>query len=188
MLKPLFNNANSFKLIFSLGVLMFISGCQTLDTSKYWPNDIPDRSIFVKAYMDKRNLESVDPRVLDSHLIWIIRFYHGTVIYPNGWNQASEMLLASVDEKQLKKEISIKINELGIKIANEWAQENEFRNINNTNIATWGSALRTSAERDDQEGFIAKIDADVDALVERRISPSDISYERYYPADDFDDF
>lgn len=167
---------------------MLVSGCQTLDTSKHWPDDVPDRSIFVKAYMEKRNMESVEPHVLDNHLIWIIRFYRGTIIYPNGWNQASEMLLASVDDKKSRKRIAKKINKLGIKIANEWAQENEFRNINSTNIATWGSALRTSAERDDQEGFLAKIDDDVDALVERQLSPLDISYERYYPSDDFDDF
>lgn len=188
MLNLNFKTVKSIKLSLTMMVLLAISGCQTLDTAKHWPDDVPKRSIFVKAYLEKRNVKSVEQKVLDQHLIWIIRFYQGTVIYPNGWNRASKTLLASIDDKKTKKRVDRKIRALGIKIVNEWSQENQYRNINSSNIATWGSALRTSAERNDQENYIDTLNKDVHRLISRELSPSDISYERYYPVEDFDDF
>lgn len=180
--------AKKKKLFFTIIIAITLSACQTLDTEKHWPDDIPKRSIFVKNFLKKKNIKKADSAVLDDHLIWIIRFYHGTVIYPNGWNRASKMLLASVDGEKNKKIVSRKIHKLGIRIVNEWAQDNVDRNINSANIATWGSALKTSAERNDQLGFLKKIEADVEDLISRKISTNDISYIRYYPEEDYDSF
>lgn len=180
--------ANKNNVFFAFFVVFALSACQTLDTQKHWPDDIPKRSIFVKDFLKKKNLKKADSAILDDHLIWVIRFYHGTVIYPNGWNRASKMLLASVDDEKTKKIVSKKISKLGIRIVNEWAQDNVDRNINSANIATWGSALKTSADRNDQIGFLNKIEADVEDLISRKLSTNDISYSRYYPEDDYDSF
>jgi len=77
---------------------------------------------------------------------------------------------------------------LGIDIANEWAQDNVVRKINSSNVATWGSALRTSAETNDQSSFISDVERDVQLLLSGKLEPSEINYERYYPAEDYDDF
>lgn len=188
MFKNNHHRIKSAKIFITFTILIITAACQTLDTQKNWPDDIPKRSIYVKDYLAKKNLTVADPKVLDEHLIWIIRFYHGTLIYPNGWNRISEMFLDSVDDPRIQKKLTKKIRALGIKIVNEWAQENGIRNIDNSNIAVWGSALRTSADRDDQVSFIDKVDKDVTQLIDRTLSPRDISYERYYPEQEFDDF
>lgn len=188
MLIEKINIIKSVKLLFAISVLVVLSACHTIDTSKNWPNDLPDRRIFVNDYLKRHNVKKVDPRVLDNHLIWIIRFYHGTAIYPNGWNHASALLLASVEGEQKKRIVEQKTHNLGILMVNEWAQENGIRNIVNSNIATWGSALRTAAERDDQINFLNKVKMDVEALIARQLKPSDISYERYYPEEQYDNF
>lgn len=188
MIKNNYAKIQSTKTLFTFAILILTSACQTLDTKKNWPDDIPKRSIYVKDYLTKKNLSSVDPRVLDDHLIWVIRFYHGTLIYPNGWNRISEMFLDSVDDPRTQKKLTRKIKVLGIKIVNEWAQDNGVRNINSANIAVWASALKTSADRDDQISFIDKVDSDVNQLIARTLSPNEISYERYYSEQDFDDF
>lgn len=171
-----------------LFLVIIVSACQTLDTTQYWPDDIPDRKNFIPSYLEKRNIKTVDPEVLNQHLVWVIRFYHGTTIYPNGWNNASAMLLASIEDPAVKEAVAQDLHQLGIKIVNEWAHENELRNINSTNIATWGSALRTAAQRNDQIGFLEKINNDVDLLIARQLKTEDINYERYYPEQEFDDF
>ena len=166
----------------------FITACQTLTTPKDWPEELPDRNIFVKAFHQKRGTDKVEDKVMNEHLGWIIRFYQGTVIYPNGWNRVSQLFLDSIPDEQRRALMRVRLEKLGIEIANEWAQDNAIRNINSSNIITWGSALRTAAEQGDQENFVSQVEADVEQLVAQKLSPKDISYERYYSDQDYDDF
>lgn len=165
-----------------------LTACQTLTSSSEWPEDVPARKIFVKAYYQKRNITAVEDNVMDQHLSWIIRFYQGTVLYPNGWNKISTMFLNSISDEQRRLKMQHRVHQLGIDIANEWAQDNAIRNINSSNIATWGSALRTAAERQDHENFISQVESDVKDMVAGKLSSKVINYERYYSDQDYDDF
>lgn len=167
---------------------LFLTACQTLTSPKEWPEDIPDRKIFVKAYQQKRNTDKVDDKTINAHLGWIVRFYQGTVIYPNGWNRVSQLFLDSIADDERRTLMQVRLEKLGIEIANEWAQDNAIRNINSNNMITWGSALRTAAEQGDQENFVSQVEADVKNLVARKLAPKEINYERYYPEQDYDDF
>jgi len=171
-----------------IALLISLVGCTTPVTDSNWPEDVPARKIFVDAYKQKRGLSNVEPKVINSHLTWVVRFYQGTVLYPNGWNSVSEQFLNSVDEKNEKADLTNRLHILGIDIANEWAQDNVVRKINSSNVATWGSALRTSAETNDQSSFISDVERDVQLLLSGKLEPSEINYERYYPAEDYDDF
>ncbi len=153
-----------------------------------WPDDIPDRKIFVDAYYVKRNLTEVSDKAISTHLSWIIRFYHGTTLYPNGWNRVSGLFLSSMESEPEREKMVERLERLGIDIANEWAQDNEYRNINSSNMIAWGSALRTAAERNDHDNFVTRVEADVAALIAREVTPKEISYERYYPVEDYDNF
>jgi len=133
------------KNISTIILLLVLTACNTLTTGQNWPSDVPDREIFVQKFLEHRKLKTADPKVIEAHLVWIVRFYHGTLIYPNGWNRASERFLASIDTQQEKEKMAPRLYDLGIQIANEWARDNEIRRINSMNVATWGSALRTSA-------------------------------------------
>lgn len=165
-----------------------LTACQSLTSTKDWPDNLPARKNFVNAYYQKRNVSKVDDRVMNEHLGWIIRFYQGTVIYPNGWTRVSNLFLDSIPNGSRRIEMQRRLEKLGIEIANEWAQDNAFRNINSSNMITWGSALRTAAERGDQENFVTQVETDVQALVARKLAAKAISYERYYPEQDYDDF
>ncbi|RBP50890.1 hypothetical protein [Arenicella xantha] len=177
-----------YRSIILLFVAISLTGCQSFGTKQPWPAELPDKQLFIDAYLEKRNLETVAPDVIETHLSWIRRFYQGTLLYPNGWNQATQQFLATVKNSKTKREVRRRMRQLGIDIANEWAQDNHYRNIDNTNVAIWGSALREAAERSDHLNFITKVEADVAKLVAREIAPSQIQYERYYPEEDYGNF
>jgi hypothetical protein len=168
--------------------LLMLVGCSTLATKENWPADVPDRRIFVNAFLDNREIRAAEPEVIEAHLAWIVRFYHGTILYPNGWNRVSAQFIASIDKKKDKKKMAKRVRALGIMIANEWSQDNVVRRINSSHVATWGSALRTSAERADQSAYITKVENDVKALIDGSLEINEINYERYYPSEDYDNF
>lgn len=169
-------------------LLLVFAACSTVTSDRDWPADLPNRKIFVDDFLAKRNIKTANKEIINEHLLWIVRFYQGTLLYPNGWNRASERFIASIEGDKAKAEMAQRLYALGIKIANEWAQDNDVRKINNTHVATWGSALRTSAARDDQSGYVSKVERDVVGLISGEIDGSEIDYERYYPSEEYDDF
>jgi hypothetical protein len=173
-----------------LAALLALSlvACQTLSTStENWPSNIPARSIFIKAY-DKQVAAGVENEQLHSHLGWILKFYQGSVLYPTGWNDMIDMLVNSLEDPAEQALAQSRLEQLGQIICIEWAQTNSARNIDSSNIAVWASSLRRSVERKDQFGFINKVEADAADLIAGRLNPRDISLERYYPPEDYDNF
>jgi hypothetical protein len=77
---------------------------------------------------------------------------------------------------------------LGIRISLEWAKSNLDRKIHSPNIAVWGQSLSTSAERGEQLNFIEKVEKDVDDLLSGELDHQQISNERYYKIEDYDNF
>lgn len=168
--------------------VLVLAGCQTINTEHNWPENMPDRKLFVDSFLAKQGNVTVTKRRIEEHLIWIKRFYQGTIIYPNGWNRATLRFAATVNDIAAREDVERRMYELGIKISNEWAQDNRVRKIDNNAIAVWGEALRTAAKRSEQQQFIGKVELDVDALLSGKIKSKDINYERYYPEDDYDNF
>lgn len=169
-------------------IAMFTAACVTNPSDQNWPNDLPERRIFVDAYLEKRDINDAPSAAIENHLVWIIRFYQGTVLYPNGWNRVSDRFLASIEDTKAKKAMKQRLEDLGVKIANEWAQDNDVRLINSTNVATWGSALRTAAESDDQSNFMTAVEKDVELLIQGLLKSNEVDYQRYYPEEDYDNF
>ena len=187
----LFTKIPSLKLCFRWGLtfltFLLVSACQTTDLSQDWPKELPPKQTFEQAYLEKRNFESASPEVLQAHLQWIIKFYKGTAIYPNGWLRVTDRFLASLDDPGAAESLRKRMKSLGIEIANEWARDNDVRLINSRNMLTWGNALKTAATRQEHEQFISKIEIDVQSLLSKQLIARDISYQRYYPSNDFDD-
>jgi len=176
------------KQVFSaLGLMSLLVGCVTLDSSKNWPSDIPDRAIFVDNFLDRTNPDAT-ARDIERHLVWIKRFYHGSIIYPLGWNEMIMKVVNSLDHNTDRVLAKQQLDDLGLKISLEWSLKNNMRNITSSNIATWGSALRTSVERKEQLVFIEKVEQDVNQLLSGHLSSKQISRERYYPPEDYDNF
>ncbi len=169
-------------------IALFTAACATNSSNENWPGDLPERKIFVDAYLENRGIDEATSTAVENHLVWIIRFYQGTVLYPNGWNRVSDRFLASIENTQVKNSMTQRLEKLGIRIANEWAQDNDVRRINSTNVATWGSALRTAAETNDQINFVTAVEKDVELMIEGLLKSSEIDYQRYYPEEDYDNF
>lgn len=163
------------------------SACVSNITKEEWPSEIPDRSIFVNAWK-KQSKAGTNDNSLDNHLLWVIRFYEGSVLYPIGWNDMSNSLLDSLNSQSERDAMRRRLQALGETICIEWAQNNADRKINSSAIAVWGNALRTSAERNEQDSFVSRVEADVIALLEGNLHYSQIVRERYYPPDDYDNF
>ncbi|NND81948.1 MAG: hypothetical protein HKN50_05920 [Gammaproteobacteria bacterium] len=110
------------------------------------------------------------------------------MLYPLGWNRMTELLLQSLDEASEKAQAQRRLYELGRVIVGEWARHNDVRKINSANVATWGSALRTAAEENEQLEFISQVERDVAGLIEGRLKSSEIKRQRYYPPAEHDNF
>lgn len=100
----------------------------------------------------------------------------------------SELLVESLPKEDERQEAAARLANLGERISVEWAQDNHVRNIDSSNVAIWGNALKTSAEKMEQLEFISQVEQDVEDLIARRLDPSEIQRERYYPPDDYDNF
>ena len=174
-------------LLLCLGCL---SACTTLTVDSPWPSDLPDRKHFIGVATAR--LDANHPKFeqqLNSYLTWIKRFYHGSAIYPVGWHNMQAQVVESLQIESEQAEASLRLTQLGQTIATEWAHDNSISRISSSNIAAWGSALRTAAERGEQLAFIGVVEQDVDALLTGKLKKEDISSsERYYPIEDFDNF
>ena len=171
-------------------ITLFLSACATTNTTKSdWPANLPKESIFIDAY-NEQVTNGNNTNALKSHLTWIKRFYKGSIIYPIGWNHMTEMVMESLssDTSVRQQEAQSRLAALGQKISIEWAQSNKARNINSANIATWGNALRTSVKENSVFNFLDKVEVDVDELIARKLQMREITRERYFPPEDFDDF
>ena len=176
------------KTVFWISILLFLSACQSYKLDESWPAELPKRKLFVDGFLQKRGLDKATDAQLEYHLGWIQKFYQGTALYPTGWLSASSQFLATIDSNKERSVASRRLTKLGIPIANEWAQDNSIRLINNINMITWASAMRTAAERDEHSPFLEKVENDVAALLREEIKARDIKYERYFDEESFDDF
>ena len=169
-------------------IALTLSACANLGLKSGWPESIPPKSIFVEAYQDPNGKPTLGSKELDATLMWIKRFYLGSIFYPIGWNHTTESLLSSLEDRSQVKDISQKMNRLGIKIGVEWAKSNIERKIDSSNVSIWGNALRKAAEQQEQAEFIDKVEKDVDALLKGTLTAAEVSSDRYYPEEDYDDF
>lgn len=174
-------------LVFSLTIAALITGCATTSTLNNWPKDLPARSIFADAFA-QQSLSGTNSNTLEPHLVWIMRFYQGSALYPLGWIRMTQILTDSLDEGIDTNLLKSRMYNLGLNISIEWAQDNRFRKIDSAAISVWGNALRTAAGQNEQLAFVDKIEKDVSALLIKELAAKDIVQERYYPVEDFDDF
>jgi len=164
-------------------VPFLLIACQTPNLLESWPDDLPPRTVFVDGFYHKRDIESTDSQRLNAHLGWIVKFYRGTLLYPQGWNRVSELFLADIKDQATRDELKRRVYKLGIEIANEWAQDNNIRLINNQNMIVWGNGLKAATARMQHRQFIEQVEVDVKLLLAEKLHSSQIKFERYYPPD-----
>lgn len=161
---------------------ILIQACSLWPNSETWPAELPPRQTFVDACQNCSSQE------LHQHLLWVKRFYQGSILYPTGWVEMTDLLTSSLEHDGDKITTKRRLDDLGLKIVLEWVKNNNERLINSQQLAIWGRALRTSAENNEQIDFITTVEQDVENILSEKLKPEEITQERYYPAEDYDNF
>ena len=166
--------------------LILIQSCTTLSLNETWPAEIPPQSIFVESCKNNNGCTTQDQT--KDHLVWIKRFYLGSILYPTGWNEISDRLLATLDNQAIIPSTTERLDNLGLEIVTEWAKDNRVRLIDSKLLSIWGNALAASAENNEQIEFITQIENDVEQILNGTLKAEEISSDRYYTVEDYDNF
>ena len=164
-------------------LMLLVSGCAEypIKTSS-WPDTMPSNETFLANYQQdgvNANLQS-----LDEYLLWVKRFYQGWELYPNGWITLSDNVARKLQEPLLARAVKEKLRNLGVVIAAEWAKNNETRRITTQQVSVWGNALLNSLQHGETLSILERVAQDVEDLLANRISPEQITENRFYAEED----
>ena len=176
----------AFITVMCAGILL--SACAGLreESVAGWPADIPPASYFLEAYAsDTRNH---DYQTRDEYLYWVRSFYEGTTLYPRGWNDVTEAILAETAEPKLAAERQAQLATLGRDIATEWSKDSSISLVKSSHLAVWGVATERAVGEDNVEETLELITEDLQQLLARELDPDAVTAGRYHPEDPNDWF
>ncbi len=177
-----------FNRIIGFIIILQIQACTTFFRDQSWSADLPPQKIFIE-YCQNISKGCTTSTETNDHLIWVKRFYNGSILSPNGWNHMSEMVTSSLDNTDDVENTKDRLDKLGLRISLEWARDNDVRLINSQMLSTWANALSISAQQDQQIEFITKLEDDVEKIYLGLLNPDEITRKRYYhEVQDYDDF
>ena len=163
------------KALVTMLLLFALASCITPNMHE-WPDDLPKINLFVNAYRSDVANQALQSE--QGYLEWILGFYQGTVLYPTGWLDVERQLLNSTEAEQ-KAVLALRLRDLGILIATEWAKDNESRLIDSRMLALWGSCLQLIQGTDARFAAIDLVSQDIEALFEGTLQKTDIVEARY---------
>ncbi len=168
---------------FLLFVLMLLGACRSVAPPESYSALVGgDEQFFFTAWEADAPNSNLQTRT--QYMEWVVRFYNGAANLP-GWSQMTEQVLARLPaEKQGS--VAAQLSTLGKRIGAEWAKDNSVRLIDTRIGAVWRDALLEALSENDVDNYLARLTADLDALLKRQLAPDTIQFERYYK-DEFDD-
>jgi len=163
----------------SWGLAILVAGCAFAPIAgPRWPDEAPEQAYFARAYDADPANKAMQTR--NAYLDWVKQFYSGSDLYPYGWLELQHWLLRATTASS-REEAAAKIRRLGQEIAAEWAKDNQLRRISSAMLVLWSEVIQKAVESGTQLATIDKIEADVTAILDRRLPPESISAERYAP-------
>lgn len=160
-----------------------LSGCVVHKIKEStWPEGLPPRVYFLDNYQQDSANKKIENE--DEYLTWVIRFYQGWTLYPNGWNNITKGLLAKLKDRQTADAVKAKMDHLGVVISSEWAKNNKTRLISSRHVSVWGNALMKSLDYGDTLQLIDRVAKDIGDLLEHKIPDDTITAQRYYADDE----
>jgi len=153
------------------------AACALIQETPGWPAELPPQSYYESVYAADRHNQEVQSKA--GYLLWVKRFYRGWGGIP-GWFAIREQVLADV-EPDRRDEMAARLNDLGRRIAGEWAKASDRRAILATTVQVWIDAAHEAGAHGDHERLLQQISADVDALLADTMEPAAIRLSRYYP-------
>lgn len=168
--------------IFISILLISLTACSTVNQTQSWPEAMPPKAYFVDYY--NKDPEHQKVLSLDSYLRWIKRFYLGWELYRQGWLKVAHKLPQTVPPEE-QAEVKSKVLEIGRLVSPEWAKNQRYRVIHTQHLGIWGNAINESITRSEQNQLLDRIHKDVLALLDKEITPKDITEDRYYEIEMF---
>ena len=170
---------------FALSLIAFLlQGCLVNNSSR-WPENVPEREYFESIYRADAGNQLVQSKA--DYLQWVVSFYEGTLVAPQGWLELQSIVLEMSDSSE-PIQFSNRLTILGGLIAGEWAKENEERVIDSGMLGLWASIMQLSIGSGAQESTILLIEKDVNSLLAGELAPNAIDDERYEQQLDIDLF
>ena len=155
--------------------VLFLLGCSVTGPI-FWPDKLPELAYFEANYKRDKDNQLVQSKA--DYLGWVVSFYEGTLIAPVGWLNL-QSIVVEMAEPQDRLELGKQLTELGRLISGEWAKENDKRVIDSRLLSLWGSVMQLSDGPQVQAQAILLIEKDVNALLNRQLTPESITDERY---------
>ena len=126
---------------FALSLIAFLlQGCLVNNSSR-WPENVPEREYFESIYRADAGNQLVQSKA--DYLQWVVSFYEGTLVAPQGWLKLQSIVLEMSDSSE-PIQLSNRLTILGGLIAGEWAKENEERVIDSGMLSLWASIMQLS--------------------------------------------
>jgi predicted Zn finger-like uncharacterized protein len=118
-----------------------------LTTAKEWYS--PREADFRPEYNRDAANRELEP--WPEYWSWITQFYRGNLL-SRGWTAEGRGLIERVRSEQTRGELRAMLNDLGRKVAAEWAKHKSVRKINTGDLLTSGQRLQAAKRRDDGSG------------------------------------
>ena len=164
-----------------------LGGCiSTRPTAQSWPESAPPITHYEEIYAQDEANQQIQSE--EEYLTWIVRFYEGWKLSRRGWERITNSVLDAVDTEAERQYVSETMAELGRKISGEWAKDSKDRLISTATVITWGTALQNSVATGQTIELIERVVDDVNALFEGTLARSDITFERYIPEEEVNEF
>ncbi len=125
----------------------------------------PQENDFREVY--ERDPANRDRQSWSGYWGYIRSFYEGNFVF-TGWTKQVKAVIELVQSEEVRSELRAALNDLGKRIAAEWAKDNSVRTIDTAALREFGERLTRARKSEDGTGVIARAEieavrADVDA-------------------------
>ncbi len=146
------------------------------ELSQNWPQSLPSFQYFQCSY--EANPRNQQYQTEAEYLQWILDFYQGSLLYPTGWLDVEAVILGALAPQDRQGQI-ILLQDLGARIAAEWARHNDVRLIDNRLLSEWGSMLQLALDATQLQRFVDAIAGDIELILAKELDPADVHPRRY---------
>ncbi|MFQ5659644.1 MAG: hypothetical protein ACE5GZ_04410 [Gammaproteobacteria bacterium] len=141
-----------------------------------WPAGLPEREYFQQVYQADVSNRSLQTE--RQYLKWVLRFYEGWEVIPRSWKDVEADVLDGIEEER-QGVVSLKLRQLGMLIAGDWAKHNSIRHISTAMLSLWGEVAEAAVETGKRDEALDLIMEDVKELLSGRILPEAINRTHY---------
>jgi hypothetical protein len=109
----------------------------------------------------ERDPANRDRQSWSGYWAYIRAFYEGNFIF-SGWTKQVQAVIELVQSEKVRSELRLALNDLGRRIAAEWAKDNSVRSIDTAALRAFGNRLMRAKESEDGTGVVVR--AEIEAV------------------------